>query len=65
MSLMTLKSLEEKIHVNQFMRIHRSFIIALDKIDAVTKNSVQIGKVIINVTDQYKESFSQYLRKWI
>ena len=65
MSLMTLKSLEEKIPVNRFMRIHRSFIIALDKIDAVTKNSVQIGKVIINVTDQYKESFSQYLRKWI
>ena len=65
MSLMTLKSLEEKIPVNQFMRIHRSFIIALDKIDAVTKNSVQIGKVIINVTDKYKESFSQYLRKWI
>ncbi|MDB5121329.1 MAG: ypdB 2 [Sphingobacteriales bacterium] len=65
MSLMTLKSLEEKIPASQFMRIHRSFIIALDKIDAVTKNSVQIGKMIINVTDQYKESFNQYLKKWI
>lgn len=65
MSLMTLKSLEEKIPTSQFMRIHRSFIIALDKIDAVTKNSVQIGKMIINVTDQYRESFNQYLKRWI
>lgn len=65
MSLMTLKSLEEKIPAGQFMRIHRSFIIALDKIDAVTKNSVQIGKMLINVTDQYKEAFNQYLKRWI
>lgn len=65
MSLMTLKALEEKVPAGQFMRIHRSFIIALDKIDAVTKNSVQIGKIIFNVTDQYKELFNQYLKKWI
>lgn len=65
MSLMTLKSFEEKVPANQFMRIHRSFIIALDKIDAVTKNSVQIGKILINVTDQYKEPFTQYLKKWL
>lgn len=65
MSLMTLKSLEEKVPPGQFMRIHRSFIIALDKIDAVTKNSVQIGKIQINVTDQYKETFNQYLKKWL
>lgn len=65
MSLMTLKSLEERIPTNQFMRIHRSFIIALNKIDAVTKSSVQIGKTSINVTDQYREVFNVYLNKWI
>jgi two-component system response regulator LytT len=65
LSLMTLKSIEEKLPPGQFMRIHRSFIIALDKIDAITRTSVQIGKTLINVTDQYKEVFNQYLRKWI
>ena len=65
MSLMTLKSLEEKLPSSRFMRVHRSFIIALDKIDAVTKNSVQIGKVLINVTDQYREPFNEYIKKWI
>lgn len=65
MSLMTLKSLEEKLPANRFMRVHRSFIIALDKIDAVTKNSVQIGKVLINVTEQYREPFNEYIKKWI
>jgi len=65
MSLMTLKFIEEKLPPGQFMRIHRSFIISLDKIDAITRTSVQIGKTLINVTDQYKEAFNQYLRKWI
>jgi two-component system response regulator LytT len=65
MSLMTLKAIEEKLPDGQFMRIHRSFIIALDKINAITRTSVQIGKTSINVTDQYKEAFNQYLRKWI
>jgi two-component system response regulator LytT len=65
MSLMTLKAIEEKLPDGQFMRIHRSFIIALDKINAITRTSVQIGKTSINVTDQYKEVFNQYLRKWI
>jgi two-component system, LytTR family, response regulator LytT len=65
MSLMTLKSLEEKLPANRFMRVHRSFIIALDKIDSVTRNSVQIGKVLINVTEQYREPFNDYLKKWI
>lgn len=65
LSLTSLKTLEEKLPVRQFMRVHRSFIVALDRIDAVTRNSVQIGATTIPVSDQYKESFSQFISRWL
>jgi two-component system response regulator LytT len=64
LSLITLKALEEKLPSKRFMRIHRSFIVSLDKITSMNKNSVQIGKVNITVGDQYKETFGQFLSKW-
>ncbi|HVV56222.1 MAG TPA: LytTR family DNA-binding domain-containing protein [Mucilaginibacter sp.] len=65
LSLTSLKALEEKLPSRRFMRIHRSFIVALDKITSMTKNSVQIGKMIITVGDQYKDAFGQFLSKWV
>ena len=65
LSLTSLKALEEKLPPKRFMRVHRSFIISLDKVASMTKNSVQIGKMMIAVGDQYKEAFSQFVGKWI
>jgi len=65
LSLITLKSLEEKLPARLFMRIHRSFIIALEKIDAITKNTVQIGGTNITIGDQYKDAMKQFLSNWL
>ena len=65
LSLTSLKSLEEKLPSKRFMRVHRSFIVSLDKINSITRNASQIGKVNITVGDQYKEAFSQFLSKWV
>ena len=65
LSLTSLKALEEKLPPKRFMRVHRSFIVSLDKIASMTKNSLQIGKMNIAVGDQYKEAFGQFLGKWI
>jgi DNA-binding LytR/AlgR family response regulator len=65
LSLTSLKSLEEKLPSKKFMRVHRSFIVSLDKINSITRNALQIGKVNITVGDQYKEAFSQFLSKWV
>jgi len=65
LSLTSLKSLEEKLSPRRFMRVHRSFIVALDKITSMTKNSVLIDKKNIAVGNQYKDAFNQFLRKWI
>src|SRR4026207_1968248 len=61
LSLTSLKELEEKLPSRRFMRVHRSFIVALDKITSMTKNSLQIGKKTIAVGDQYKDAFNQFV----
>ena len=65
LTLMTLKSLEEKLPAEKFMRIQRSFIISLDKISAITKSSVRIGTADITIGDQYKSILQEYLSKWL
>ena len=65
LSLITLKALEQKLSPKLFMRVHRSYIVALDKVSSVTKNSLNIGDMAITVGEQYKEHFSAYLSKWM
>ncbi|WP_128544327.1 LytR/AlgR family response regulator transcription factor [Larkinella soli] len=64
LSLTSLKALEDKLPPRRFMRVHRSFIVALDKIEAVTRNTIQIGQATIPVSDQYKDAFNQFLSRW-
>ncbi len=65
LSLTSLKALEEKLPAKKFLRVHRSFIVSLDKINSITRNALQIGKINITVGDQYKEAFSKFLSKWV
>lgn len=64
LSLVSMKAIEEKLPNSGFMRIHRSFIVALHAIDSTTRNSIQIDKVTIPVTDQYKQTFLAFLEGW-
>jgi two-component system response regulator LytT len=65
LSLTSLKALEEKLPSKRFMRVHRSFIVSLDKVTSMTKNSLQIGKMNIAIGDQYKEAFGHFLGRWV
>ena len=61
---LTMKSVEEMLPPDRFMRVHRSYIIALDKIRAVDRNNcVYIGDEVIRVTDAYREAFSAFLER--
>jgi DNA-binding LytR/AlgR family response regulator len=60
---LTMKSVEDMLPAEQFMRVHRSYIIALNKIRSVDRNDcIYIGNEIIRVTDAFKENFDQYLK---
>jgi two-component system LytT family response regulator len=60
MTLTSLKALEELLPSNRFMRIHRSWIVATQKITLIEKGAVVIaGKHTIPLGDQYKDVLSQ------
>ncbi len=60
---LTMKSVEEMLPTNRFLRVHRSYIVALDKIRSVDRNDcIYIGDEIIRVTDAFKETFNQFLQ---
>jgi two-component system, LytTR family, response regulator LytT len=63
LSLTSLKLLESKLPEKMFMRVHRSFIVNLGKIDIIERNRIIFGKEYIPVSDQYKEKFQNFLNK--
>ncbi|NVJ84808.1 MAG: response regulator transcription factor [Algoriphagus sp.] len=65
LSLTSLKNMEELLPEDKFMRIHRSFIISLDNIDSVSKNSVHIGNHEISIGENYKEAFLDFMGRWM
>ncbi len=60
-TLQRLKSLETQLPADRFIRIHHSYIIALDAIDVVHKGEVQIGTALIPVSDSYRKSFREFI----
>jgi len=63
MSLMSMKLLEEKLPVQQFMRVHRSYIVNLDKIKTIERNRIIFGKNYIPVSDNYKDKFQAFINQ--
>ena len=61
-SHLTMKSVEEMLPSDKFLRIHRSYIIAVDKIQKVDRNDcVYIGEEIIHIPDGYLQAFRTFL----
>ena len=67
-TLQTMKSLESQLSAsgvshNQFIRVHNSYIIAFDAIDAIDKEKIQIGKNFIPISDTYRKAFKEFIEK--
>ena len=59
---LTMKSVEDLLPPQQFLRVHRSYIVSLDKIEKVDKNDcIYIGGEIIHVTSAYTDAFHKFL----
>ncbi|NNC84115.1 MAG: response regulator transcription factor [Flavobacteriales bacterium] len=54
-SKMTLNSLESSLPSEMFIRVHRSFIVALKKVDSFNQNKVQIGEKSLPIGRLYKK----------
>ena len=60
-TLQVMKQLEEILPSHRFLRVHKSYIIALDKINSVERQEIHIGDRIIPVGITYQESFFRML----
>lgn len=59
----SLKKLEEELPKNKFMRVHRSYIIALDRIEAVERSQALIKNQHIPIADQFKQTFMEFIER--
>jgi len=57
----TLKSIEEKLPSSKFLRVHRSFIVAINKIDYIQEGTISIVKTTIPVADTHKSNLNKRL----
>lgn len=62
MTKLSMKSIEEQLPSDRFMRVHRSYIVNLSRIQVVERNRIVFdGKVYIPVGEQYKDMFQKYI----
>jgi two-component system, LytTR family, response regulator len=53
--LQNMKYFEDFLPKNEFVRIHRSYMVAIDKLNTVTKKAVTIGNHTVPVSDHYRD----------
>lgn len=60
-TLQTMKQLEEALPAHRFVRVHKSFIVALDKITAIARQEIHIKDQIIPIGNIYADHFNKIL----
>lgn len=56
-TLQSFKNIEKTLPQSRFIRIHKSYLVSLDKVDSVKGQSVFIGNKELPIGDKYKDSF--------
>jgi DNA-binding LytR/AlgR family response regulator len=62
MTLLNFAKMEELLPALNFARVHRSFLVAIDKIDHIEKNRIWIADQIIPISDTYADAFYKMLK---
>lgn len=62
-TLQTMKNMEEKLPDKFFKRVHRSYIVALDKIMSIVGSSVEVSEQRIPIGKNYKDAFFEAMNK--
>lgn len=63
MTLQRFKAYENYLPKDRFIRVHKSYMVALDKIESIERNRIKIGDKRIAISETYKESFNQLLNR--
>ncbi|PLX24279.1 MAG: DNA-binding response regulator [Marinilabiliales bacterium] len=63
MTLQNFKSMEQDLPNNNFIRVHKSYMVAINKIESIEKSRIKIGDKLIPISNTYKDSFYLMLNK--
>jgi DNA-binding LytR/AlgR family response regulator len=63
LSLLNLKMLEKRLPAGMYCRVHRSYIVAIDKIDFVERKRIGIGSHLIPISESYAGAFFGLIRE--
>ncbi len=63
MTLLNFKTLQDLLDPQKFVRVHKSYVVAVDKIDYIENNAIKIGNKLIPVSSTYKIAFQNLLNK--
>ena len=62
MTLQTFSDLEQELSSEHFFRVHKSFIVALDKIESIERDRIKINGALIPISETYKENFYNLIK---
>lgn len=62
-SLLSLKSLEEQLPADRFVRVHRSYIVQPSKIHTIERNRILFDRERIPISENYRQSFYDFLAR--
>lgn len=60
-TLQNMKKMEETLPSGQFIRVHKSYIIALDKIESIERSRISIFGKVIPIGDTYRDEFFKHI----
>jgi two-component system LytT family response regulator len=63
MTLQNFRKFEETLPPGNFIRVHKSYLVAMNKIESITRNRIKIGNTLIPVSDTYKDAFYEAIGK--
>ena len=62
-TLLSMNKMMEKLQDSKFLRVHRSFIVSLQKIDSIEKSRIRIGSKEIPIGEVYKDQFLKWVEE--
>lgn len=63
MTLQTFTDFEKEIPAHILCRVHKSYMVAIDKIDVIERDRIKIGAVTIPISETYKQAFFELIQK--
>ena len=57
MTLQSFNGISQYLPSNNFIRVHNSYLVSLNKIESIERNRIKIGETLIPISDKYKDSF--------